>query len=109
MCGELVEYVGQGAPCGRQLVLQRVVVLLLQDAAGEGLLDEVLHQLQVHRTASDPQDHRVAVTEPMDKKTTQKQGLAFQRVSSYMTPNTRCFLFLSRRQRDANPEQEVRS
>lgn len=70
MFGELVEYEGQGSPCGRQLVLQRVVMLLLQDAAGERLLDEVLHRLQRDGTAADPQDQRVAVTEPTDKDST---------------------------------------
>lgn len=67
MLGELLEDVGQGSPCGRQLVLQHVVMLLLQDAAGERLPDKVLHRLQLHGTAADPQDQRVAVPEPTDK------------------------------------------
>lgn len=70
MFGELVEYVGQGSPCGRQLVLQRVVMLLRQDAAGERLPDKVLHRLQRYGTAADPQDHRVAIAEPTQKDDT---------------------------------------
>lgn len=65
---ELAENVGQSAPCVGQLVLQRVVMLLLQDAAGELLLDKVLHRLQHRRAAADPHDHRVAVTEPAEPR-----------------------------------------
>lgn len=62
MFGELAEDAGQSCLCVRQLILKSVVMLLLQDAAREGLLDEVLDWLQVRRRATDPHNHRVAVT-----------------------------------------------
>lgn len=64
MLGELSKYVGQSSLRVGELVLQRVVVLLLQDAAGERLLDEVLHWLQRSRIAAYSHDDCVAVAEP---------------------------------------------
>lgn len=42
MAGEEAENVGQSSLGGRELILQCVVMLLLEDAARERLLDEVL-------------------------------------------------------------------
>lgn len=68
---ELAEYVSQSSPCVRELVLQRVVMLLLQDAARELLLNEVFHRLQHDRTATDPHDDRVAVAKPTEESVPQ--------------------------------------
>lgn len=73
MHGELAENVGQGSLCVRELILQRVVMLLLQDAAREGLPHEVLDWLQLKRTAANPDDHCVAVTKPENKRQKKKQ------------------------------------
>lgn len=67
MVGELAENVGQSPLRVRQLILQRVVMLLLQDAVREVLLDEILHWLQHDGEPADPDDHHVAITEPTEK------------------------------------------
>lgn len=63
VAGKLAEDAGQSPDCVWQLILQGVVVLLLQDAAREGLLDEILHWLQGRGGSPNPHDHRVAVAE----------------------------------------------
>lgn len=68
MAGELAENVGQRSRRVWELILQCVVVLLLQDAAREGLLDEVLDWLQHKRTATNPDNHCVAITKPKSKR-----------------------------------------
>lgn len=68
MHGELAEDVGQSSLRVWELILQRVVMLLLQDAAREGLPDEVLHWLQIKRTAAHPDNHGVAVTKPKNRR-----------------------------------------
>lgn len=68
MHGELAENVGQSSLPVWELILQRVVMLLLQDAAREGLPDEVLHRLQIKRKAANPDNHCVAVTKPKNKR-----------------------------------------
>lgn len=64
MPGELAENVGQRSRRVRELILQRVVMLLFQDAAWERLLDEILDWLQHKGRAADPDNHRVAITKP---------------------------------------------
>lgn len=62
MPGELAENVGQRSWRVRELILQCVVMLLLQDAAWECLLDEILDCLQHKGRAADPDNQRVAIT-----------------------------------------------
>lgn len=62
--GELAKDVGQSPLCVREMVLQCVVMLLLQDAAQEGPPDKVLYRLQFRRRATNPHNHRVAITKP---------------------------------------------
>lgn len=62
MPGELAEDVGQSPLCVREVILQSVVMRLLQDAAHEGLLDELLYRLQCRRRATDLHNHCVAIT-----------------------------------------------
>lgn len=64
LAGKLSENVGQGSRRVRELILQRVVMLLLQNAAWERLLDKILDWLQQSGRAADPDNHRVAITKP---------------------------------------------
>lgn len=68
LAGELCENVGQGSRRVRELILQRVVMLLLQNAAWERLLDKILDWLQLRGRAAHPDDHRVAVAKPVRGK-----------------------------------------
>lgn len=68
MSGELAEDVGQSALTVGELVLQRVVVLLLQYATGEGLVDKLFHGAQSRGRAAHPHDHSVAVPEPGENR-----------------------------------------
>lgn len=63
MVGEFIEDLGQGSLVIRELVLQRVVVLFLENAARESFLNKVFNWLQDRGTAADPHDQRVAVAE----------------------------------------------
>lgn len=62
MPGELAEDIGQSSLCVWKLILQCVVMLLFENAARKGLLDEVLDWLQCGRRATDPHNHSVAIT-----------------------------------------------
>ena len=64
MSGEMAKDAGQSALAVGELVLQRVVVLLLQYATGEGLVDKLLHGAQGGGRAAHPHDHSVAFSEP---------------------------------------------
>lgn len=74
MAGELVENVGQSSRHVWELILQCVVMLLLQDASREGLLDEVLDWLQRKRTATNPDSHCIAITKPKNKRPSSQLG-----------------------------------
>lgn len=64
MSGELAEDADQSALAEGELVLQSVVVLLLQYATGEGLVDKLFHGAQSRGRAAHPHDHSVAVPKP---------------------------------------------
>lgn len=68
MPGELAEDIGQSSLCVWELILQRVVMLLFENAARKGLLDEVLDWLQCGRRATDPHNHSVAITKSKKKR-----------------------------------------
>lgn len=68
VAGELAENVGQRSLRARELILQRVVMLLLQDAALERLLDKVLHRFEHNRGAANPDNQRVAIAKPAHKR-----------------------------------------
>lgn len=61
---ELAEYVGQSPGRVWELILQRIVMFLLQDAAWKPLPNKVFHWLQGRRRPTDPHNHCVAVTKP---------------------------------------------
>lgn len=79
-----LKYPGQGG--GGDLVLQRVVVLLPLDAAGEGALHEALHGLQVRGRARlsclDFHGHYVAVAESGRRKRSVETWITIHTASS---------------------------
>lgn len=68
MACEHAEDVGQSPLLVRELILQCVVMLLLQDAAREVLLDKVLDWLQGRRRAADPHDYCVAIAKSKNNR-----------------------------------------
>lgn len=73
VAGELAEDVGQSPLCAWELILQRVVMLLLQDASWEGLLDKVFNWFQCWRRATNPHNHCVAITKSRKKNKNEKK------------------------------------
>ena len=69
VAGELAEDGGQSPLGAWQLILQRVVMLLLQDTAWEGLLDKVLDCPQGRRRATNPNNHCVAISKSSNSDT----------------------------------------
>lgn len=70
--GEDAEDPGQGRQRGRQLVLQHVPMLLLQDAAWKGQSEELLDRLQVRVGASYADHDGVAISEPKSREAKSK-------------------------------------
>ena len=64
VCCQDTKNSGQGAAARRQLVLERGVVLLLENDAREGVLDEFLHRTCVRVGTGDAEDNGVSIAEP---------------------------------------------
>ena len=66
--GKDAEYPGQGRQGGRELVLQHVPVLLLEDASGEGESEELLDGLQVRVGPCYSHNYCITVSKPESRK-----------------------------------------
>lgn len=66
--GKHAEYPGQGRQWGRELVLQHVPVLLLEDASREGEPEELLDRLQVRVGACYSYHYRITISKPESRK-----------------------------------------
>lgn len=70
--GEDAEDPGQGRQRRRELVLQHVPMLLLQDAARKGQSEELLDRLQVWAGPSYADNYRIPISKPESRKAKSK-------------------------------------